>query len=278
MRLLLLLCFACGSVDNPAPHPVASGRVTPTDCTPLASESAVIEAGIEPDRYLTTTMPGPCVATFESGTPENNHVKRYQYENRRLRAVTTERHGGTSRVEVTTNRAGVPLSVRGNYVVSETVRGDVQVDFVRDACGKLIERVWGDQRTIYAHDDRGRIISEQRFVGDELQTRAAHHYTEDGLERSVYEHPPQSRTGEFRYRYSGGRLVEIQTFSSGRAMSRTHYQYDALGRRIRDEVTGEVPNHVVTREFDDEGNELREVVRRGERLLWTRTLDYSCHR
>ncbi len=277
MRLAFLLCLACGGVDNPTPHPVASGPVAPTDCTPLAGESAAIEAGIEPDTYLTTTMPGPCVATFDSGTPENNHIKRYQYTGRQLRAVTTERPGGTGRVQVITNRAGLPLSVRGNYVVSETMRGDVQVDFVRDACGKLIERVWGDQRTIYAHDDQGRIITEQRFSGDALQTRATHHYTEDGLERSVYEHPRQSSSGEFRYRYASGRLAEIQTFSNGRPMSQTRYQYNALGLRVRDEVTGEVPNHVVTREFDEQGNEVREVVRRGEQLLWTRTLDYSCH-
>jgi len=278
--LLVLGCavfsgaVACAHAEVAEPTYVApSAEETPeVECSPLAPESAELEPSFEPDVIPVTTYPGPCRVGFDARDDGNDEERSYEWFEGRLVALSSRNATERRRATVQTDEEGRVTSVRGQRVANDGTTTPVRIDFERDACGKLVRRVWGETRTELLHDG-GRIVGEERFVGDRRMTTVRYEYEGGQLAYAEYQHRGGSTVTMRHERDAVGRRTAL-VIGGSQATSVTRFEYegDRVVREIRDE-----PALVIAFRHDDEGNLREEIATRDGEVLWTKRVDYSCH-
>jgi len=159
--------------------------------------------------------------------------------------------------------------------------------FKYDADGNLLEQIEyvnnGPLKTLYRHDDQGRLIEKSQRMGDQPMMTETFQYDDAG--NLVSSRQEEGRTVHAQYvfekKYEGGRETERTVYRDGERASRFVYSYNEHGHRAEsreyDADNQLVSVEKIDHEYDDHGNWVKKIPsdqRGAPRYLLEREIEY----
>lgn len=165
---------------------------------------------------------------FENSITNESFYEYDKYHNRIKCIVNTIQEEGIERVTIKQKYDKYmneieKISTRENIksgIIDEVYSDTIKHYYRYDIDGKILTEKAGDHRIERDYNNLGYLIKETKFINDTIDYTRSYTYLNDSL------------------------LLAMTTFRNNKEVSKTEYEYDTLGRKIKERISNSYRSHV----------------------------------